>query len=192
MKKSFILSAAAALTLLVSCGTSADIASLGQPDPALTGTWVSRHETNDKNGKREHYDRVSFFSDGTFAQYGYIKMEMKESGTPAHIEISFQGSGKYGVTNDNINFCFSPSDRTAKLDRFDVSTDKTLSAHQAGATKFILKSVLIKPLIKDMRKSMKEGQIYHIDSITTSTLDMTDLKDEEHKSETYLKQNGNE
>lgn len=192
MKKSLIFSAAAALTILTSCGPSAALSTIGQPDPALSGTWVNRHETNDKNGKSEYYDRVSFFEDGTFAQYGYIRMDMTEKTSPAYIEISFQGSGKYGVTGKDINFHFNPSDRNVKLDRFDVSTDKSLSSGRAGATKFVLKSVLIKPLIKEIRNSMKEGQIYHIDSITPSALQMTFVNTEDPKSETYYKQNGNQ
>lgn len=192
MKKSIIFSAAAALTIIASCGTPAAVSTIGQPSAALTGIWVRQHETNDKNGKSEFYDRFAFFADGTFAQYGYIKMDMSKSISPAYVEILYQGAGKYGVEGDHINLDFTPSNGTAKLCRYDVSTDKSLSAGRAGATKFFLKSILIKPMIQDLRKSMKTAKIYTIDSIDSSALEITDTQAVEPKSEKYFKQNGNQ
>lgn len=193
MKFTPIITILALLTILTSCGTSASITKLGQPDPALVGTWVNRQDRNDKNGKGEAFDSYTFNADGSFSQYGYLIMDMTESDTPAHINISFQGAGKYGVEGGNINFDFNPSDGMAKLDRYDVNiTDDSLTPGQAGTAKTVLKWVLINPLVKEMRKSMKQDQIYHIDYIDASTLRITNTKDEESTSETYTKANGNQ
>lgn len=192
MKHISTITALTILSILTSCGTAASISELGQPDPALAGTWVNHQHTNEKNGKGEAYDRYTFFPDGTFAQYGYMKMDMTESDSPAYIEISFKGAGKYGVTNGNINFDFNPSDGTANLDKFDISADKSLTPGQAATARTVMKMILINPMMKEMRKSMKQDQIYHIDYIDASTLKMTNTKAEEPKSETYLKTDGNQ
>ena len=168
-----ILAIAASALLLAGCGTSIQFTNFGTPDKSVVGTWSLTEKTSENGGEGVSFDSYTFNADGTFTETGYIKMEMRDTSSVTYFDISFQGGGKYGVADGCINFDFAPGQAKATLDRFDMDMGSKYSEKDNSLASSLLKMILVNPMLKAMKKTMKSDQIYRIDSVTSKALTIT-------------------
>ena len=174
--------------LATSCHPTLSIAKLGNPDSALVGTWVNDSTINENSSTGRAYDSYTFNADGTFSQKGYMKMEIKDTSYISIIDISFSGAGTYGVADGKINFKFKASEAEAVLNDFDVRLlGESADPKAASITKTIVNLIMVRPMMKAMKTSMKKDQVYILNSLSSDTLRMTNSTAKDPKTDTFIK-----
>lgn len=140
----------------------------------LTGSWTSHDSDTDEDMEMTADETLTFRKDGSFTQSGYCYAKMRlDEETQFECDFEYSAEGKFTLNADVITYTFTPKSIVIKEGKVEMPN--------------MMKALLFKPLVSEIKKTLKGTRSDRIMSFDGKTLMLLDLKEKDATPDTFTR-----
>lgn len=140
----------------------------------LSGKWMSKDYDKDDDIELDGKTFLTIKEDGTFTEEGYCKLKLfLDKDNCFQCDFKYTTLGTYVLDGDKITFTNDPKQSTL------VEGNNKMPG--------IMKALLYKPLVNEMKKSFKKPHSHIIKDLTSESFKMAEPKEKDATPDLYTK-----